>query len=184
MAEIVENPEDKRPLFHPWLRYGARKIDFFLFLPLGASIAIPFLMWAPTAKLISSHDWLFYPLIFVPWIFLEALLLSTWGTTPGKALLLIDVRRADGRKLGYGTALIRSIDVFGRGVGLCIPLLSPVMSSFSYYRLKAGHRPVWDQESDLIVQHGRVRLGRCAIAWLILGAAAASLTVLSRWIES
>jgi hypothetical protein len=49
------------------------------------------------------------------WVPLEALLISKWGTTPGKALFGLSVRNAIGLKLSYLAALKWSLFLRGKG---------------------------------------------------------------------
>lgn len=86
------------------VRLCARLVDYsLLFLVgVGVSLALPcevsgwfYLYWA-----------LSLPLAWVP---IQALLLSTWGTTPGKASFRCKVRNALGRRLNFRSALKRAL---------------------------------------------------------------------------
>jgi len=59
------------------------------------------------------------------WLFLEALLLSTWGTTPGKWLFKTWVADAMGNRLSFMDALSRSFSVWFMGLGFGLPIVSP-----------------------------------------------------------
>lgn len=58
---------------------------------------------------------------------LEPLLLSTWGTTPGKCLMGLELRNRHGRKLSFTQALFRTWGVLRDGYGFEIPF-------YNYYR--------------------------------------------------
>jgi hypothetical protein len=58
-----------------------------------------------------------------PWVPIEAALLATFGTTPGKALLGLHLAGPRGNP-GFGVALSRAVTVLWRGMGLGIPPLT------------------------------------------------------------
>jgi uncharacterized RDD family membrane protein YckC len=87
-----------------WFRVLARICDYCLFF-LTASVitlVLPF-FYGPF--------FYYYLAIAIPllWAPLEALLISKWGTTPGKALLGLSVRDAVGFKLPYSLSLKRAL---------------------------------------------------------------------------
>jgi uncharacterized RDD family membrane protein YckC len=95
-------PKEMQPTLvtqmQPWSRYWARMVDFRLFRLL--SLAIPYRrpITPGVYSLLVGLAFLFV------WLFVEAALLSTWGTTPGKWLLGVAVRTTAGEKLSYGAA--------------------------------------------------------------------------------
>lgn len=109
--------------------------------------------------------------------FVEALLLSWWGTTPGKALLRVRVRKNDGRKLSYAEALSRSYSVWTRGLGLGIPLVSLFTLIGSEGKLRTSGRTSWDGAGGYVVGHQQIGALRI-IAAVAIGLI---LTVLSIW---
>lgn len=102
---------EKTSPVNPWVRFLARVFDYSLFI-FFVSMVRYFLKGAP----FSSHYESFIPLPFFAWIPLEALLLSTWGITPGKFFLRIKLSLRRPGKLDYMSALKRSFDVWFRGV--------------------------------------------------------------------
>jgi uncharacterized RDD family membrane protein YckC len=91
------------------------------------------------------------------WNFVEAFLLSTWGTTLGKWLLGTSVRDIRGNKLTYNAALSRSFQVWIKGLGLGIPIISFLTIINSYYKLtgKFG-KTSWDFQVRYSVQHKKL----------------------------
>lgn len=83
-----------------WTRLAARLMDYsllFLF-GVGVSLALP--------CEVSGWFYLFWGLgLPLAWVPVEALLLSTWGTTPGKACFQCKVRNALGARLSFKSAL-------------------------------------------------------------------------------
>ncbi len=93
-----------------WNRYWARLIDFF-FICFCSGFVIAIV--SPSG--LEMHPALFGVIILFAYIFIEAAMLSSWGATPGKALLRIRLRKDDGSKLSYGEALKRSFKVWQKG---------------------------------------------------------------------
>ena len=69
---------------------------------------------------------------------LEPLLLSTWGYTPGKWVLGLTVRNAEGGKLRFSQAAARLAGVFCRGEGYGIPLYNLYRNYKCYRACDAG----------------------------------------------
>ncbi len=86
-----------------FLRFCARAIDYSIFF-LFETVVAAFLPFSLT-DLFYLYAIFITPLFWVP---LEAYLISTWGTTPGKALCGILVRTGKGGKVGYKNALMKA----------------------------------------------------------------------------
>jgi len=145
----------------PWLRYWARMVDMYVFM------IILMLVFIPLFRIfgIDSEFLDFFPEIIVDiiilflFIFIEALFLSTWGTTIGKALFKIRVRNIDGIKLSYTEALKRSFLVFYLGQGMGIPIFIIIVGIMSYNKLQKDGITSWD-DGYYIVSHqilGKIR---------------------------
>lgn len=116
-----EKPLPQGPFRHPWRRYFARALDLGLYglvlsalLSLGFHVPVKELTSVPVRLVLS---WLSN----LPMLLLEPLMLSRWGTTPGKAVFGIRVRDGEGRKLPLKQAWERTVTVFARGMGFGIP---------------------------------------------------------------
>ncbi|MCF7675845.1 MAG: RDD family protein [Akkermansiaceae bacterium] len=101
----------------------------------------------------------------VPWFILEAILLSRFGTTPGKWLLGLSVENMDGSRLSLGAATLRSFRVMIGGIGFGWGLLALVCQAFSFYTARRLGRPLWDYAGG-----HQVRVGPL-IGWRIAGVA-------------
>jgi hypothetical protein len=66
----------------------------------------------------------------------EGVLLSTWGTTPGKWLLRITLLDSTGNKLKFSAALSRSLYVWAWGLGIGFPYATVVAELFAYLDLQ------------------------------------------------
>ncbi len=130
----------------PIARLLARFVDYGLYAILyGAVIStrgIPY----DAALLLSVN-----PLLWLPMLLLEAWMLSTWGTTPGKALMGIRVTTfGDASRLSFMRALLRALMAFTLGTGLMIPQLLPIMLALEYWMLRRRGITPWDARSSTL----------------------------------
>ena len=147
---------------HPWRRLFARTFDiytaglllFFLLLfplTLGVSVAMPELgagfAEAMSNPLMSSI------FVYLVWAPAESVLLSLFGTTPGKWLFGIRVVHPGGGLLSYTDALKRSFLVFLQGEGLGIPVIGWLTQLFAYRRLTKTGTTLWDRSTNTVVLH-------------------------------
>jgi hypothetical protein len=143
---------DRKPsrsflLLPVWLvRFLARSVDGIIFALMLGYIEAFRLFQHPVA------GWLVY--IFIGtllWAFVEANLLSSIGTTPGKWLLGIRVKTQQGNKPVLLEAFKRSIGVWWYGLGAgCAPLM-PLMMAVSCVRLMKNRPVRWDQKGRFVV---------------------------------
>ncbi len=136
------------PQVRPWVRFFARLTDIHLFsLIFGLILGLAY----PLA--IEMHNILFGIIVLVVFVFIEPLFLSTWGATPGKALLNVRLRKSDGRKPNYKEALLRSFNVWLRGEGLGIPIVILATRIYAYTQLKGEGITTWDRDGGFSVSH-------------------------------
>jgi len=88
----------------------------------------------------------------VAWHFLEAVLIHLVGATPGKWLFRIQVVTGERRRLPLPRSLVRSFFVYLLGVGLYLMPLILIALAFSFFRIMATGRALWDQTLDLRVE--------------------------------
>lgn len=144
----------------PWVRCWARLIDLFLFsICCGIVISI-----AGPGLLKGANDTVLSLAFLFLWCFVEPIFLSTWGATPGKALLRIDLRSADGARLNYGSALARSFDVWLRGFGMGIPVASFVTFIVAHNTLTKNGVTSWDRDRGFRVTHLEIGPARVIVA--------------------
>lgn len=122
----------------PAVRLLARLVDMALYLALVYGVIyvrqIPF-----NAFLLPSC-----PLLWIAFVALEAGLVSSLGTTPGKALLGIQVRRVNSGPMTLGCALSRASMVFVCGMGMMVSLLPLFMMGYSWWMLRSRGISLWD----------------------------------------
>ena len=98
-------------------------------------------------------------LAFAAMLVLDSVLIAMFGTTPGKALLGVQISKRDGSKLGFGEAMQRAFSVFARGCAFGIPFLAPIaMIIAGIQTLNDGDAP-WDKAQGLRVDSKEVASG-------------------------
>jgi uncharacterized RDD family membrane protein YckC len=181
-ARALARSELDRP--QPWLRFWARVLDYSLFLmslSLLANLLFPGTALIHLQQLAMLHvpmDALSL-LLYVP---LEAWMLSRSGTTPGRALLRIQVRRLDGGLPGFRQALRRSFQVYVKGMALGLFLPIPASFTMAWWRLRLLQRGVtsWDEQNETRVEHGEPQVWRyLVLAGIVLGLAMMFIIALS-----
>jgi len=94
-------------------------------------------------------------------IFFEPMMLSSFGTTPGKALLGIKIRRAlSGKKISYTTGMKRGSLLWLNGMGMGIPFIAFFTMIFAYSKLKRNGITSWDERCGISVIHDRLSIFR------------------------
>jgi hypothetical protein len=154
-------PKENASRVNPWIRFLARFFDYSLFF---------LLLWAirtflPGHYPLGKFEHLI-PFEFFVWIPIEALLLSTWGTTPGKFFLRTALKQGRKGRLDYLTALKRSFNVWFRGLGMGIPVINFLCLLVAFHRLRVFRQTSWDREENIVVLHrpiGRWRIIAAAI---------------------
>lgn len=155
----------------PWIRYFARSIDTTL---ASLIIAIPVGIFSG-----PTHDYpiLLQMLVLVTWVPIESILISRFGSTPGKWLLSTRITQRSEEPISFQTALNRSFSVWWRGLGIGLPVVSFVCQILSWKQLKEKHITPWDQENNLIVMHEPLDSIKIASVVLFYGAMVAILVI-------
>lgn len=141
----------------PWVRYWARVFDIcimglFLVLTLGVAAAIfDFDLDGLLATAGRGQG-----ILILSWMPVEAVLMSTLGTTPGKWLCRIRVVPLFGDKPDFEAAFVRSAKVWFRGLGLGLPIISIVAQIVAYNKLKNTGQTSWDAEGNFTIEHGEI----------------------------
>ena len=138
---------------HPWRRYFARMVDSTLFV-LAAGVALS-LVSPSFAELASEPDtavWLgiFGLLAMVP---VEAALISSFKTTPGKWLFGIEVVGEDSAPLPFGAAAVRALRVWVQGLWFGLPVVAIAPMVFAHGRLTRTGTTLWDTACHAMVTH-------------------------------
>lgn len=144
-----ELKEDTIPkVTSPWIRYFARSIDaaiymtlWNMFLSLVLHINIMETGFAGLAADLIAYNCLF--------LLAEPLMLSRFGTTPGKFLFGLRVTAETGARLTHGEALHRTWTVLKKGCGFNLPVYWIIRMYKSYRACKDGETLDWEQETLL-----------------------------------
>ena len=159
---------------HPWARFWARYADLLLFYALLIYAVPGWFAWSQTsARLLVS---ILGPLA---WTLPEALFLSSIRTTPGKWALGLRVESADGERLTFGAAWKRALQVWLRGLGAGIPIVSLFTMGRAYAVLNREGRASWDADEGTTVgarpwqpaARAGAALGSLAVAGTVFGLA-------------
>ena len=142
----------------PWVRYWGRMFDLYLFtLVLSIPLAI---LYRPLFRAKFPATVGLNLLIFFLWIFLESLLLSWFGTTPGKSLFKTRLVLADNPSIPYSAALNRSFKVWWRGLGAGIPFVIFFTLGMAEFTLNTRRITSWDREGGFLVVHEKISIPR------------------------
>ena len=144
----------------PWIRFWARIFDYSLFIIALSYLMSYFNLGLGILSFYSEMIAIFF------WVFVEAALLATVGTTPGKWLLRVTVRDENHQKLTFSGALNRSFSVWWLGMGAGLPIVSFVTMIVAAVKLNNTGLTVWDRQSELHVFHNKVGLTRVLIVIL------------------
>jgi uncharacterized RDD family membrane protein YckC len=186
-----DNKESNSPRMvsvHPFLRFWARFFDYlllnlfvwFVFEPPQIPIApgdmdnlIDFLRHLN--ELIPQEEQIRIATIqgasLFAWNFIEALLLSSFGTTPGKLLFNIKVHRKDGGRLNYMEAMNRSMIVWILGIGIGLAFFQILAMTIALFYLLRKGETLWDRLLGNQVHHrplGPQKIILAVAAYLVL----------------
>ena len=141
----------------PWVRFWARMLDYSLFALL--------LVMIPSLFFVAGSLFFILVVLFI-WIFIESILLSTWGTTPGKWFFKITIRTQEGNKLPFSFALRRSLSVWWLGLAAGIPIICLITLIIAAVKLSQTGKTSWDKRGDYSISHGDIAPIRTIIAIL------------------
>lgn len=145
-AELPFRETVPRP-HHPVRRFVGRMADYAILVVLLRLLLIVVLRIRPYGKLLS---WLVDYGSYFFMVPLEALLLSAFGTTPGKWLMGLRVHSRDGGLLTFSQAMERECAVLSQGQGLGIPVWSLWRRYKSYQAYCQWPDMEWDEKCEYI----------------------------------
>jgi len=145
---------------YPWRRYWARIFDITFIMPIYIFIIAlfpPGLNYTIT-RMDNFIGGILLLLFYL--IFFEPMMLSSFGTTPGKALLGIKIRDLSGKKISYTTAMRRGFLVWLNGMGMGIPFIALFTMIIAYSKLKKNGITSWDEKCGINVIHDQLSIFR------------------------
>lgn len=128
---------------YPYVRFLGRMADVMMHLTLYLAVLRLFGIGFHPGLLPGSYEALLY--ICLPMTLIEAVFLSTLGTTPGKSMLSVTVRDYLGNRLPFSTAFRRSLFVMVLGLGCFAPTLSVLALFFSWWWVRRFGFTPWDR---------------------------------------
>jgi len=144
-----ELPVDDREEAGAWPRFWSRLFDTSLELTiLTAAVALlfPDLYRATTNHVAGSFSGFGLGILLLPVaIIADAIMLSFFGTTIGRALAGIRVEWPSGRSLNLQTALSRNLRVYVVGMAFGIPVICLFTYFMNHERLNQGQQAPWDE---------------------------------------
>ena len=145
---------------YPWRRYLARLLDHSLCVLLLNALLVLTLRFTFGEGLLNTlvQSYLAWGVQFL----LEPLLLSTWGTTPGKWIFGLKVRNAHGGKLTFGEAASRLAVLFRYGEGWGLPIYQLYRNYRSFRACDDGEVLPWDEGLSYAI---RDESGLRGLAW-------------------
>ena len=164
MAELERAKSGRTSEPRPWQRLGARLFDYAIW-GLVLALLLSELKGAGAVPEQIAY-WLGHPLVAPilitgSWVPIEALLIASLTTTPGKWLFGVYLQfsisdayaRRDSRTQ-FARALKRAFRVWWEGVGLGFPLLAPFLVAVAYEKVMVQQETDWDFAHDCLVTHG------------------------------
>lgn len=138
----------------PWARFFARHLDYLTFY--FVAIVVSMLTFSSVHGILTmtvGQMIIAFILLTLIWAFVEAALISVYGTTPGKYLLGIHVADSEGHRPGIAQSLRRSLGAWAMGVGMALPIVGLVAQFLGHRALKRHGVAPWDRLSRTEVEH-------------------------------
>ncbi len=124
------------------LRFFARQLDLFIYQTL---VNCTFLLGGVNIAALPQGSRILLTLLGIAlMLFVEPLLLCTWGTTPGKWIMGLSVRLYNGKKLEYMDGMARTFSVICWGYGFFLPIYSIVRLIMSGVACSNEEELRWD----------------------------------------
>ena len=166
----VKFREEIVPESHPIRRFLARYIDWMLTQLLFLWLVFCVCRIRPVLPLYSM---LALAAAVLGGIYLEALFVYLFGTTPGKWIMGIRVESAAGGKVTWEEALWRAKLVTQEGVGFRIPVWQEIRYYLGYKACSEGSQLPWEEDTELRFSPWNLKKKLCfGIVYILLAAAA------------
>ena len=137
---VTPTPPPVPTELHLWRRFGARWFDYMAYMAVFFVLVLVF-----SLDFIGMRQSMLFPFVFVlPWIFLEAVSLHFWGTTPGKWLAGLQVRGPTREKLTAGASMLRTMRVMILGMGFGQPILREICQGLAFWFATKKKVVLWD----------------------------------------
>ncbi|HHU07726.1 MAG TPA: RDD family protein, partial [Clostridiaceae bacterium] len=138
------------PVPYPGRRFLARVLDWTIYYLIWTFInMVPLRGKIIRGLLLLYADSMVVMLIM---LILEPLMLSLFGTTPGKAVMGLVLRTDAGEKLPLRDSFRRTFQVFADGMGLNVIILNLLNMSWARRNCAEGKALLWEQENSYVIK--------------------------------
>ncbi len=156
----VSSPSVDPHHVRPWVRFWARSFDLYTYCLVGGIV----LGIVAPRFLVSVNEIVLGMILIFSWIFVEALLLSSLQTTPGKWLFKTRLAPTSGIPISFQQALSRSVKVWWRGMGTGFPVATLITQIIAHQKLTRNGITSWDKDDGFIVTHETIGVLRVLVA--------------------
>jgi len=143
---MLDKPVGRRA--RAWPRFWARMIDLCLVIvpAFFLLVQVPELYGEERSR---EEQWLItigaLSLLPLLALLIEVPILAMSGTTPGKWLLGLSLRKQNGRRISARHLLIRNLKIWAMGLGLGLPFVSALCLWLNYGNVAFGRPTWWDR---------------------------------------
>jgi uncharacterized RDD family membrane protein YckC len=162
-----------------WSRYWSRLLDLTIWMGF-CGFLLGFLFPTIFLKLLEitgGNDLLVGVILLPAVILIDALCLAAFGQTIGRAIASIRVIKISGERLTLSDAVNRNLQVYVKGLGLGIPLVSLVTLLNAHGKVNAGQETSWDESVETRVVAESASLARTILTALLYILAVASIQI-------
>lgn len=165
----VELKEDSIPkVTSPWHRYFARMADEMILMTLWNLLAA--LVFHINILETGWQGFLMGSILSgILLLLAEPVMLSRFGTTPGKFLMGLSVTAESGARLTWREAYHRTWTVLKKGYGFHIPVYSLVREYLSYRACKRGEFLEWEEKNVLWLERRHEKIKIVSAVLLLTG---------------
>lgn len=114
--------------------------------------------------LAKQNEYALGMLLVFAWVFVEALLLSSFQTTPGKWLFKTNIALTSASPINFSQALARSFKVWWRGFGTGFPIAAMITMIIAHRRLTRNGITSWDKDDGFLIAHETIGVPRVLAA--------------------
>lgn len=181
-----EYHSDVPAIAKPWPRFWARFLDIQLYgWPVAIVLVVLFPNFFSSEAFQGRQGDILIGLISLPFaLAIDAVILSTTGSSVGKGLAGIFLATTYGTRLSLDQAFVRNAHLYARGMVLGIPILALFGYGVAFNDLRDNQSTAWDRETDSRIYATSVEPSRTwAVAFIGIALYAVGNT-LSRMSES
>lgn len=149
-ADYEQDYSDIRIEALPWPRFWSRLFDLLIYiLPLSFLIGYFFPNFVMHSAFQDGGGSLLLSIVILPFaLVIDAIVVSLLGNSLGRWLIGIKVATSQFEQLDFWTALQRNLQIYVKGLALGIPLISLIVYSSNYSKIKNGEQTAWDRDLD------------------------------------